>query len=66
MKLASQNNGTTETHLKAIQEGLLRHLLPINTLAKQKRAMCLTMRKPHLPPIIGAIEQSPDSLPRVI
>ena len=44
-KLASQNAGTNNTHLKIIQEGLLSYLPPINALSKKKRAMCHAMRK---------------------
>ena len=44
-KLASQNTGTNNAHLKFIQEGLLGFF--INALSKQKRVMRRAMRKPH-------------------
>ena len=45
-KLASQNAGTNNTHLKFIQEGLLGVFI-INALSKQKRAMRCDMCKPQ-------------------
>ena len=41
-----QNNGTTNTHFKEIQEGLIDYFFPMNAIIKQKRAMRRYMNKP--------------------
>ena len=46
-ELSSQNNGTTNAHLKHIVEGLIRCFYPIKSIFKQKRAMCHAMCKPR-------------------
>ena len=46
-KLACQNSGTKNAHLKQIQESLLGCLPLYNALSNQKRAMCCTMSKPR-------------------
>ena len=46
-ELASQNAGTKNSHLKFIQEGLLRYYFPINALSKQNRAMGSAIYKPQ-------------------
>ena len=44
-KLASQNNGTMNDHLKHTQEGLSGCFFPINSLSKHKRTMRQAMSK---------------------
>ena len=46
-KLAIQNGGSTNNHLKIITEGLLGNFFPINTLSNKKRAMTRVMRQPR-------------------
>ena len=46
-KLANHNAGTNNTHLKFIQETLLKYFPLMNALFKQKRAMQKAMRKPQ-------------------
>ena len=50
-ELASNNNGTTNTHLKQIQEDLLGYFFPINALSKQNRAIHRGMSKPRALPM---------------
>ena len=45
--LQSQYVGSTNKHLKLIQEGLLDYFFPVNFLSKKKRAMERAMRKPR-------------------
>ena len=45
-ELGSQNNGTTNSHLKHIIEGLFGCFPLINALSKQMHTMRRTMRKP--------------------
>ena len=46
-ELQSKYIGTTNNHLKLIQEGLLECLFPINAISKKKRTMRRVMRKPQ-------------------
>ena len=46
-KLASQNAGTNNAHLKFIQEGLLGYFFLINTLSNHKCMMRCAMSKPQ-------------------
>ena len=46
-ELQSQNSGSTNNHLKLIQEVLLEYFTPINSISKQKHTMRRTMRKPR-------------------
>ena len=46
-ELYSQNNGTTNAHLKEIQESLLVYFIPLNAVSKQKCVMHRNIPKPH-------------------
>ena len=46
-ELDSQNNGSTNAHLKEIQEVLLAYFPSLNAVTKQKFTMGCAMRNPH-------------------
>ena len=46
--LQTHYGGSTNNHLKLIQEGLLEYFFPINSLSKQKCVMRRAMRKPRI------------------
>ena len=45
-ELQSKYGGSTNNHIKLIQEGLLEYFFPIDSLSKKKRAMRRAMSKP--------------------
>ena len=47
-EFVSQNNGSTNEHLKNIAEDLLGYFFPINALSEKKRAMRRVMCKPQI------------------
>ena len=49
-ELASKNNGKENSHLKEIQEGLLKYFTLINTISNKKSAMLRAMKNlaPHV------------------
>ena len=45
------NNGSTESHLKEIQEVLIEYPPPTNAIRNQKRSMFRSMKKPRAIPM---------------